>query len=128
MNRYKDWFQQAKRDLEHAKKSLKMEDYGWACFAAHQGAEKAVKSLFMKLGEIAWGHSVYELLKSLPENVKPNNSFIDKAKTLDRYYIPPRYPNAHPSGPSYQYYLEKDAKEAISIAQEVIEYCGSKGL
>jgi len=29
MNRYKDWFEQAKRDLDHARKSLEMEDYEW---------------------------------------------------------------------------------------------------
>lgn len=43
--RYEDWMRQARRDLRHARNSLESEDYEWACFAAQQAAEKAVKAL-----------------------------------------------------------------------------------
>jgi HEPN domain-containing protein len=39
-NRWKDWWSQAERDLEHARESAAAERHEWACFAAHQAAEK----------------------------------------------------------------------------------------
>ncbi len=128
MNRAKDWFDQAKNDLKHAKKSLKDGDYAWACFASQQAAEKAIKALYMKYNSIAWGHSVVELLENLPEHIKPEEEMIEKAKILDKYYIATRYPNAHPSGPAYKFYTRKEAEKAIEICEEVINFCGGKGL
>ncbi|MFQ6052025.1 MAG: HEPN domain-containing protein [Candidatus Hydrothermarchaeota archaeon] len=128
MNRSKDWFEQAKADLRHARNSLGSGDYAWACFAAQQSAEKAVKALYMKKNCIAWGHSVYELLENLSEDTKPEASLIEKAKKLDKYYIPTRYPNAHPSGPAYKYYTKEEADEAIRVCEEVIAFCVRQGL
>lgn len=47
--RFKDWMAQAESDLEHAKKSLKMQDYNWSCFASQQAAEKALKAAHPKI-------------------------------------------------------------------------------
>lgn len=126
MNRYRDWLDQAKENLAHAERSVRMGDFAWACFAAQQAAEMAAKALHMRLGQIAWGHSVYELLSTLPENVKPDERLMEKAKILDKYYIPTRYPNAHPAGPAYRYYTESEAQEAIAVAKEVLDYCERK--
>ena len=103
-----------------------MGDFEWSCFAAQQGAEKAVKALHMKLGTIAWGHSVFELLDGLSDDLKPEASILDLAKVLDKFYIPTRYPDAHPSGPSYRFYTLKEAEDAIKAAKEVSEYCERK--
>jgi len=46
VSRATDWLRQALRDLEHAKRSVELGDYEWACFAAQQAAEKAVKALY----------------------------------------------------------------------------------
>ncbi|MGQ9477794.1 MAG: HEPN domain-containing protein [Candidatus Bipolaricaulia bacterium] len=96
MNRYQDWLDQGRGNLSHAKKSLQMGDYAWACFAAQQAAEMAAKGLHMKLGQIAWGHSLLELLTALPEG----------------------YPNAHSAGPAHRYYNEKEAREARKGLEE----------
>ena len=128
MNRYQDWLDQAKGDLGHAERSLGMGDYAWACFAAQQAAEAAVKALHMRLGQIAWGHSILDLIEALPEGAKPDSSFLEKAKVLDKYYIPTRYPDAHPAGPAHRHYTEKEAKEAIDRAREVLDYCERKSL
>lgn len=128
MNRYRDWLDQAKENLGHAERSLKMGDYAWTCFAAQQAAEMATKGLHMKLGQIAWGHSLLDLLEALPEPARPDQDFLEKTKILDKYYIPTRYPNAHPAGPAYRHYTEKEAKEAIDLAREVLEYCERKSL
>jgi len=43
-------------------------------------------------------------------------------RELDRFYIPPRYANAHPAGPPYRYYVRADAEQAVAAAQEVIDW------
>lgn len=128
MNRYRDWLDQARENLGHAERSLQMGDYAWACFAAQQAAEMAVKGLHMKLGQIGWGHSLLDLLEALPEGARPDQDFLEKAKILDKYYIPTRYPNAHPAGPAHRHYTEKEAQEAIGLAKEVLEHCERKSL
>ncbi|MGV9169102.1 MAG: HEPN domain-containing protein [Promethearchaeia archaeon] len=58
MRRAKDWMKQAKSDLEHAEDSIVLTHYDWACFAAQQSAEMALKAIFKSLGAEAWGHSI----------------------------------------------------------------------
>ena len=41
--RWRDWLAQAKHDLEQAAASRNEGRHDWACFAAHQASEKAVK-------------------------------------------------------------------------------------
>ncbi|MEM3476468.1 MAG: HEPN domain-containing protein [Candidatus Bathyarchaeia archaeon] len=126
VSRVNDWLKQALKDLEHAKKSLELNDYEWACFAAQQSAEKAVKALYQKLSVEVWGHSISHMLSSLPNEYKPSEELIDKAKELDRHYIPTRYPNFHPEGAPLDYYTKEDAKRAVKYAEEIMEYCRSK--
>ena len=65
-DRARDWLAQAERDLEQAEDSRAAGRHEWACFAAQQGAEKAVKALHLHLGQEAWGHVVARLLQELP--------------------------------------------------------------
>ena len=123
MNRSGDWLAQARRDLEHARQSIGLGHFEWACFAAQQAAEKAAKALHLHLGTEAWGHSVFELLDGLPPDRRPSNSLLDLARMLDRHYIPPRYPNAHPSGPPSQFYTRADAEQGVAGAEAVVSYC-----
>ena len=128
VSRARDWLRQALRDLEHAKRSAELGDYEWACFAAQQAAEKAVKALYQELGIEVWGHSVSRMLEALPGEHKPPRELVDKAKELDRHYIPTRYPSFHPEGAPMDYYTEEDAKRAIRYAEEIAELCRSKVL
>ena len=43
----RDWLKEAEADLKHAKNCLKLESYNWACFAAQQSTEKALKAFIM---------------------------------------------------------------------------------
>lgn len=122
-SRHADWVKQGKRDLEHARRALDAGDYEWACFAAQQGAEKGVKALYQKAGGVAWGHSVTALLEGLPEPCQPDDRLLDAAKELDKHYIPPRYPNAHPGGAPYEYYTKGEAERAISNADQILRFC-----
>jgi HEPN domain-containing protein len=125
-NRAKDWFNQSKRDLEQAKESKKAERHEWACFAAHQAAEKAVKALHLFLGQDVWGHVLSRLLSELPDTIKLPTDLIDKGRVLDSYYIPTRYPNGHPEGSPFEHYGELQSEEAIRYASEIIEFADLK--
>jgi len=69
VQRAQDWFRQAERDLEQAEDSRRAGRHEWACFAAQQAAEKAVKALHLHYGQEAWGHVVARLLRELPPQV-----------------------------------------------------------
>jgi len=121
-NRAADWFKQAQRDLEQARDSKGSGRHEWACFAAQQGADKAVKALHLHLGQEAWGHVIAKLLRELPAQVKVSVELIEKAHVLDGYYIPPRYPNGHPEGAPFEHYGTLQSKEAIRYADEIIDF------
>jgi HEPN domain-containing protein len=125
-NRSKDWMRQAERDLEQARDSQSSGRHEWACFAAQQAAEKAIKSLHLYLGQEAWGHVVRKLLEELPETIIISELLLDKARCLDAFYIPTRYANGHPSGAPFEHYGKLQSDEAIRYAGEIIEFCHSK--
>jgi HEPN domain-containing protein len=119
MRRPQDWLRQAELDLAAARDSLSAGHHEWACFAAQQAAEKAVKALHESTGTEAWGHSVVELLRGLKD--VPGN-VMDSGKALDKHYIPARYPNTHPAGAPGDLYTAAEAERAITDARRVIEY------
>ena len=122
-SRYEDWLRQARRDISHAQNALEDGDYDWACFAAQQGAEKAVKALFRFLAADAWGHSVSLLLGRLPEIYRPLEAISDGAKELDKHYIPSRYPNGFDEGAPLDYYTKDEATRSIGHARAIITFC-----
>jgi HEPN domain-containing protein len=122
-NRYLDWFRQAEADLRHARNALNDEDFEWSCFASQQGAEKALKALFQKLGMEAWGHTLTALTGNLPKGVGATDSLVKCAKILDKHYIPTRYPNGFDSGAPTDFYTREEAQAAIKCAEEIIEFC-----
>lgn len=126
MERSKDWIYEAGRDLEHAKNDSAFGFYNWACFSAQQGAEKALKAVFQKMGAEAWGHSVVELLKELSARLDVPAGLMEACQELDKAYIPTRYPNALPSGSPSQLYNQKEAERLIGYGEGVVEFC--KGL
>ncbi|MCI2424811.1 HEPN domain-containing protein [Candidatus Acetothermia bacterium] len=121
-NRARDWFNQALRDLEQAENSRQTSYHEWACFAAHQAAEKAVKALHLYLKQEAWGHVVAKLLQELPEAVPVSDELVEKGRVLDNFYIPSRYPISHPQGAPFEHYGTLQSKEAIRYAREIIEF------
>ncbi len=119
-NRAQDWFAQAERDLEQARDSRAAGRHEWACFAAQQGAEKAVKALHLHLGQEAWGHVVARLLQELPATVP--GDLIERGRVLDTFYIPARYPNSHPEGAPFEHYGELQSREAIEHAGQILDF------
>lgn len=125
-NRAHDWLKQAARDLEQAQDCRTAGRHEWACFVAQQAAEKAVKALHLHLGQEAWGHVVAKLFQELPRSVIVPEELMDKARVLDNFYIPPRYPNSHPEGAPFEHYGALQSEEAIRYAGEIIDFVRSK--
>ena len=119
-NRATDWLAQAERDLEQALDSQRVERHEWACFAAQQAAEKAVKALHLARGQDAWGHVVARLLRELP--VECSQDLIDKARVLDNFYVATRYANGHPEGAPFEHYGRLQSENAIRYAREILEF------
>jgi len=123
-NRWADWYAQAQHDLEHARSAAEAGRFDWACFAAHQAAEKAVKALHLRHGQEAWGHVVARLLATLPEGVSAPAALIDAGRVLDTFYIPTRYPDSHAEGPAFEHYGRLQGEEALRHAGDVIAFVG----
>lgn len=117
-----DWLNQSERDLEEAEDSMKNAKYEWACFAAQQSAEKAVKALYNALNKEIWSHSISRMLSQLGE-YKVDNEIIERSKELDRVYVGTRYPDYYTEGSPYEYYSIEDAKRCINYAKEIFEFC-----
>ncbi len=125
-NRSFDWLSQSLRDLDQARDSRQAERHEWACFAAHQAAEKAVKALHLHLRQEAWGHVLTRLLLELPEVVSVEENLIEKGRVLDNFYIPTRYPNGHPAGAPFEHYGPLQSEEAIRYASEIVGFVRSQ--
>jgi len=122
-NRAPDWLAQAGHDLGHARHALDDGDFDWSCFAAHQAAEKAIKALFLSLGGEGWGHSITRLLRDASHKLEVTEDLITAAQRLDKHYIPTRYPNGFDLGAPRDYYTADEARQAITDAQRIYDFC-----
>lgn len=123
MNRWSDWWEQAARDLTHARHALDDADYEWAAFAAQQSAEKALKALVMALGGEPWGHLTAGLVEALPPAAPATPDVLDAARRLDKHYIPSRYPNGFAASYPGKLYTQGEAEHAIADADIITEFC-----
>jgi HEPN domain-containing protein len=121
-SRWADGYAQARHDLEQARASAAARRYDWACFAAHQAAEKAVTGLHLRHGQATRGHVVARLLADLPETVRPKPELIDAGRVLDTFYIPTRYPDSHADGPPFEDYGRLHGEEALRHAGDVLAF------
>jgi HEPN domain-containing protein len=119
-DRSKDWLAQADRDLEQARASAREGRHEWACFAAQQAAEKAIKGLHLAKGQEAWGHVVATLVVELP--LAAPGLLIEKARVLDNFYVATRYVNGHAAGAPFEHYGPLQSQQAIEYAGEIIEF------
>lgn len=70
-SRAADWFAQAQVDLNHAARSPEAGDFKWACFAAYQSAEKAIKAVFQRLAvQVIMGHAIHDMLVEFQRTVR----------------------------------------------------------
>ncbi len=100
--------------------------YDWACFAAQQAAEKALKALYQHHHAEGWGHVVHRLLEGIQADEPDLSRLRDAAKVLDKYYIPTRYPNGLSEGAPADAYTAGEAEAAIQHAQDILAFCQAR--
>lgn len=124
-----DWYQQALRDLEQAGASMAAGRHEWACFAAHQATEKALKALNLALGALAWGHTLTRLWAAVPPEwtpaPPPPEGLEDRLRLLDGFYIPTRYPDSYPEGTPGEHFGRLQSEQALAHASAVIHWIGA---
>ena len=120
-SRHADWLRQADADLRLSRHARDGAAHDWACFAAQQAAEKALKAVLMSCGADAWGHTVTALL-GLVADGDIEEELVVCAKTLDKHYIPTRYPNGLDAGAPTDFYTRKDSDDAIACAERLIGF------
>jgi len=115
------WLRQAERDLDDAQYAFAGERYSLTCFLAQQAAEKAIKAFLYHSGEErVLGHSVADLLNRA-SSLDSAFDTVWRARTLDLYYIPTRYPNGIPGGLPYEAFDQDEGKKALMLATSVID-------
>lgn len=123
MRRHHDWLRQAERVLEASRHLLRGRFYDQVCFLSQQAAELAAKAWLESKGKIRSGHSI-SYLRKYAGTTPPE--IAAKARILDRYDIPPRYPNGFACGAPMDYYDEATAQEAIACAHDILEFVRAK--
>ena len=124
-DRSADWIQQALRDLEQAEESMESGRHEWACFAAHQAVEKALKGMNLALGQQAWGHTLTRLWAALPPldwHPAPPAELQDRLRLLDGFYIPTRYPDSYPEGTPGEHFGRLQSEQALLHAGVILTW------
>jgi len=121
-----DWLNQALRDLEQAEASMQADRHEWACFAAHQASEKALKALNLVRGQQVWGHTLTRLWAAVPEKdgllPPPPAAIEDRLRLLDGFYIPTRYPDSYPEGTPGEHFGRLQSEQGLLHATAIIEW------
>lgn len=125
-SRVRDWLRQAEHDLAVAGTTMEARQYDWACFAAQQAAEKAIKALYQHHHAEGWGHVLDHLVEGLLPDEPEVVQYRDAAKVLDKFYIPTRYPNGLDAGAPADAYTAGEAGQAIEHASEIITFCQTR--
>ena len=121
------WLTQAEEEYKDAAFLMKAGRYYLSLFLCQQSAEKALKAfVYMNEEESIFSHSVTSLLK-MATSIDSDFESLARAKRLDDYYIPTRYPNGLPGEIPAHYYDDPDeAAKALAWSSEVIELVKKK--
>jgi len=119
------WLVTAEDDLATAKILLREGSYAHACFHAQQAGEKAVKALWYLIDSDPWGHSIQKLVEEFPEQeeLPDGDRWVEQAATLDKFYIPTRYPNGLPDLTPADVYREHDGLQGVEVATALVAAC-----
>ncbi len=120
MRRAEDLLDDAQDSLGAGKDLLTTQRWAKACFMAQQAAELAVKAALNAMGKERRGHDIHRLLEELGQDTPDVLAFIDDARILDQYYIPSRYMNAFAEGSARAHFTERQAKEAVAMAERIL--------
>jgi HEPN domain-containing protein len=117
------WLIQAQDEFQDAEELRQRGRFYLALFHFQQSAEKALKAyLYFRLAarEIFFTHSIDELL-SAAIAIDAEFAHLERAKKLDQYYIPTRYPNGLPGGIPSRFYTDpEEAQEAMELTRKLL--------
>jgi len=114
-----NWWEQALKDLESAKKNLTIEAYYITAFLSQQATEKALKALYIcKLNDSPG--KTHSLLR-LGKYVQIPSNYYHGLRKLNPDFILTRYPDVA-DGVPYELYDNQIAQEKLLIAEEVIKW------
>jgi HEPN domain-containing protein len=69
---------------------------------------------------------VAKALRELPAGVSVSPDLVEKARVLDNFYLPTRYPNGHPEGAPFEHYGPLQSDEAVKYAGEIVGFVRSQ--
>lgn len=115
------WWRQALSDFAFLPIARQAGKYDTCCFLAQQTAEKALKAyLFHQGEELILTHSIFKLCAMAAQYDPGFTTLREQVKLLDFYYVEARYPNALEDVIPAEFYSERDADQAIAMAEAVI--------
>lgn len=127
MSRAAAWKRQSDHDFQHAQTSLARGEWDWACYAAMQAAEKALKAGLLSVGNAEiWGHNLSALLARLAEIAGSDapTPLLNQAKLLSQYNVLARYPMGDMDAAPVDLLLEDQALTAIAAAKAMRDWVG----
>lgn len=117
------WWDTARDDLQAAETLEKSSMYSHTCFNCQQCGEKALKALWFSVDADPWGHSIQKLVAEFPKQewLKQKDKWLLYAASLDKFYIPARYPDGLPDLTPALSYTSEDARMALERARFLLE-------
>jgi HEPN domain-containing protein len=119
------WWRQALSDRQLLPVIRQAGKYDICCFLAQQTAEKALKAyLFAQGEELIFTHSIFKLCDMAAKYHPEFATLREQVKLLDFYYVEARYPNALEDVIPAEFFSDRDAAEAMAMADAVIAQVG----
>jgi HEPN domain-containing protein len=120
----REWFNQAKYDLETAEAMFKAKRYIYTIFMCHLSLEKALKGLHTKkFSQVPPKiHNLIYLIEKM--GLKPPEEIYDSIFSLNRVSIPTRYPDDLPK--MLKEYNQKSTKAMLKSSEEALEWLKTK--
>jgi len=114
------WLTFAREDLRMAELAMAEALWNQVCFHAQQGVEKALKARLADRDETPpRTHKLIDLVALVGDTALAG--LADEVRTLDRFYLPTRYPDALPGMLPEGLPGEVEAREALTLFKQVIE-------
>jgi HEPN domain-containing protein len=116
-----DWLAEAKADFRHAMQAYRSDSHNWACFAAEQAAEKAIKAFLIGVlrKRLIHTNDLTALHRQTRGRLKMLQVTTNGLAELSAYYTGARYPNSGLNRPSVSI-TATQARRAIRTARGVL--------